>query len=432
MSAFAYRDGVLHSEGVSLADVAAALGTPVYVYSLDEVARRYRAYASAFPDALVCYAYKANANLALCAWLHRLGAGADVVSGGELRVAQAAGVPGSMTIFNGNGKSDREIAAALEAEVLTINVDAVEELDRIAAVAARLGRRAPITLRINPAVDPHTHRHISTGVASSQFGIPVADAEAAYDLVAGDPWLEAVGLHSHIGSQITHLEPFREAAGRVVGLARRLLARGVGLRFLNLGGGLGVDYWRNEDASDNGGAEARLTPADLAAVLSPQLAGLDLKLLLEPGRSIVAPAGALLSEVLHIKHSADVLRVILDTGMNALLRPALYEAHHEIWPVRASVVEMTADIVGPNCETSDVVGHARQLPNLASGDLVAILDTGAYGYAQSSNYNSRPRPAEVAMLGDQWWVVRPAESWEGLLVGQVIPETIKAGAPLPA
>ncbi|MFN8484941.1 MAG: diaminopimelate decarboxylase [Anaerolineae bacterium] len=430
MSAFAYRYGILHGEGVALADVAAALGTPVYVYSLDEVARRYRAYASAFPDALVCYAYKANANLALCAWLHRLGAGADVVSGGELRVAQAAGTPGRMTIFNGNGKSDREIAAALEAEVLTINVDAVEELERIAAVAARLGRRAPITLRINPAVDPHTHRHISTGVASSQFGIPLADAEAAYDHVAATPWLDAVGLHSHIGSQITRLEPFREAAGRVVGLARRLLARGVALRYLNLGGGLGVDYWRS-DADDANGGETRLTPTDLAAVLYPQLAGLDLKLLLEPGRSIVAPAGALLSEVLHIKHSADVARVILDTGMNALLRPALYEAHHEIWPVRAGVAEITADVVGPNCETSDVVGRDRRLPNLASGDLVAILDSGAYGYAQASNYNSRPRPAEVAVLGDRWWVVRPAETWDGLLAGQVIPETILAGAPQP-
>ncbi|MFN8497032.1 MAG: diaminopimelate decarboxylase [Anaerolineae bacterium] len=430
MSAFAYRDGVLHAEDVSLADVAAALGTPVYVYSLDEVARRYAAYAAAFPDALVCYAYKANANLALCAWLHRLGAGADVVSGGELRVAQAAGAPGRMTIFNGNGKSDGEIAAALAAEVLTINVDAVEELDRIAAVAARLGRRAPITLRINPAVDPHTHRHISTGVASSQFGIPLADAEAAYEGVAAHPWLDAVGLHSHIGSQITHLAPFREAAGRVVGLARRLLARGVPLRFLNLGGGLGVDYARSDDADENG-PSARLTPADLAAVLTPQLAGLDLKLLLEPGRSIVAPAGALLSEVLHIKHSADVARVVLDTGMNALLRPALYEAHHEIWPVRDNVVEMTADVVGPNCETSDVVGRARRLPNLVSGDLVAILDAGAYGYAQASNYNSRPRPAEVAVLGGQWWVVRPAETWEGLLVGQVVPQTIMAGAPLP-
>ncbi len=431
MSAFAYRDGWLFAEGVSLADLARELGTPLYVYGLDEVAQRYLAYADAFPDALICYAYKANASLALCAWLRRLGAGADIVSGGELRVAQAAGVPGSMTIFNGNGKSDREIEAALDAEVLSINVDAVEEIERIAGIAARLGRRAPITLRINPAVDPHTHRHISTGVASSQFGIPLADAEAAYQRVVDDPWLEPVGLHSHIGSQITYLEPFQESAERVVALARRLLARGVGLRFLNLGGGLGVDYRHAEDAADADGAEAHLTPADLAAILLPQLVGLDLKLLLEPGRSIVAPAGALLSQVLHVKHSVDVVRVVLDTGMNALLRPALYEAHHEIWPVQANVVTMTADVVGPNCETSDVVGRARQLPALQSGDFVAILDSGAYGYAQSSNYNSRPRPAEVAILGKQWWIVRRAETWEGLLVDQVVPETITADAALP-
>ncbi len=420
MTAFTYRDGVLHAEAVSLAALADALGTPLYVYSFDELARRYRAYADAFPDALLCYAYKANASLAVCAWLRALGAGADVVSGGELRVAQAAGVPGPRTIFNGNGKSDPELQAAIAGDVLSINIDAVEEIERVAAVAARLGRRAPVSIRVNPGVDPHTHRHISTGVASSQFGVALAEVEAAAARVAATPSLELVGLHSHIGSQISELEPLVAAVDVIADLARHVQARGLPLRLLDIGGGLGIDYhrWDSVTAKD----APVLTPADLARAILPRVADLGLQLALEPGRSIIAPAGVLLGQVLHVKHGADSDRVVLDTGMNALIRPSLYEAYHAILPVATAPLALSAAVVGPNCESADVVGRGRALPALRSGDRVAVMDAGAYGYALASNYNSRPRPAEVAVQGDRWRVIRPAETWEGLLSGQTVPD----------
>ena len=423
MSAFTYHQGGLACEQVPLSEIVGRLGSPVYVYSLDEMERRYHAYAEAFPDALLCYAYKANASLAVCTWLRVLGAGADVVSGGELRVAQAAGVPGELTVFNGNGKSDAEIAAAIEGGVLSINADAVEELPRLAAVADRLGRQAPVSIRVNPGVDPHTHRHIATGVTSSQFGVALAQAEAAYAHLAEFPSLDPVGVHSHIGSQITELGPFVEAVERVADLARRLMRQGFPLRLLDIGGGLGIDYHR----WDNGASPTThypppphpLTPSDLAAALLPVAADLGLRLVLEPGRSLVAPAGVLVGQVLHLKQGMDTTRLVLDTGMNALIRPSLYEAYHAVLPLRADVPDLTVDVVGPNCESSDVVGRERRLPALRSGDYVAVMDAGAYGYALASNYNSRPRPAEVVVHGDRWWVTRPAETWESLLAGQV-------------
>ncbi|MCW5850748.1 MAG: diaminopimelate decarboxylase [Anaerolineae bacterium] len=417
MTAFTYRQGDLACEQVPLREIVGQLGSPVYVYSLDEIERRYGAYAAAFPDALICYAYKANSSLALCTWLRTLGAGADVVSGGELRVAQAAGVPGGLTVFNGNGKSDAEIAAAIEGGVLSINADAVEELPRLAAVAERLGRRAPVTIRINPGVDPHTHRHIATGVTSSQFGVALAQAEAAYAHLAEFPGLDPVGVHSHIGSQITELGPFVETVDRLADLARRLMRQGFPLRLLDIGGGLGIDYhrWENTDPPTT----QPLTPTDLAGALLPRVADLGLRLALEPGRSLVAPAGVLVGQVLHLKHGADTTRVVLDTGMNALIRPSLYEAYHAVSPLKAGTPSLTADVVGPNCESSDVIGRGRRLPALRSGDYLAVMDAGAYGYPLASNYNSRPRPAEVVVRGDRWWTVRPAETWEGLLQGQV-------------
>lgn len=421
MSAFSYRRGELYCEGVPLATLAAEVGGPLYVYSLDEIARRYGAYAAAFPEALVCYAYKANGSLALCAWLHSLGAGADVVSGGELRVAQAAGVPGAMTVFNGNGKSDAELRVALEGDVLSINADAVEELARIAAAADRLGQRAPVALRINPGVDPHTHRHIATGVTSSQFGIALAEAEVAFDHLERFTALAPVGIHSHIGSQVTQLGPFVATIDRLADLARRLLDRGAPLRLLDIGGGLGIDY-RRWEAEGHEPSAPRLTPSDLAEALLPRVADLGLRLVLEPGRSLVAAAGALVAQVLHLKRGVDATRVVLDTGMNALIRPSLYEAYHAILPLRDAAPAMTVDVVGPNCESADVVGRARALPALASGDRVAVMDSGAYGYALASNYNSRPRPAEVAVRENRWWLIRPAETWEGLLAGQRLAE----------
>lgn len=434
MSAFTYRGGDLYCEDVPLARLAAEVGEPLYVYSLDEVERRYRPYADAFPDALVCYAYKSNSSLALCAWLYSLGTGADVVSGGELRVAQVAGVPGQLTVFNGNGKSDAEIALAIQGDVLSINADAVEELERIAAVADRLGRRAPVSIRVNPGVDPHTHRHIATGVTSSQFGVAIGEAEAAYAQLARLPSLEAVGIHCHIGSQITQLGPFVETVDLLADLARRLLRHGYPLRLLDVGGGLGIDYQRWQGGNPDA-YRGPLSPAHLAAALLPRVRDLGLRLLLEPGRSLVAPAGVLLSRVLHLKRGADATRVVLDAGMNALIRPSLYEAYHAILPLRAAPTALTADVVGPNCESSDVVGRDRALPSLAGGDLVAVMDSGAYGYALASNYNSRPRPAEVVVRGAQWWVTREAETWDSLLQGQHIPAEVRlkveGGKPMP-
>jgi diaminopimelate decarboxylase len=414
---FDYLHDELCCDGVPVTEIAAEVGTPFYIYSLDEVTRRYRAYTLAFPGALVAYAYKANPCLALVAHLARLGAGADVVSGGELYRALRAGVPPERIIFNGNGKTDPEIDAALAAGICVLNVDSAGELVRVAELARRQDRTAPVAVRVNPDIDPHTHPHVATGLRTSKFGVPISQAPALYVEVVRTPGLRPVGIHCHLGSQIVEVEPLRQAAERIAGLVHDLHARGIELEHVNLGGGLGINYG-GPDALP--GQVPRL--AALAAALGPVVADLGLPLILEPGRSIVGPAGALVGQVLAVKQGLERTFVVLDVGMNALIRPALYAAFHRIWPVQAAPPAMTADVVGPICESADVLGRDRALPRLRPGDLLAVLDAGAYAASMATTYNGQPRPAEVIVSGGCWWLVRRRERWEDLLAGEEIPE----------
>jgi diaminopimelate decarboxylase len=414
---FEYVDEALCCDGVPMAEIAAQVGTPFYVYSLDEVERRYRAYAAAFPGALIAYAYKANPCLALVAHIARLGGGADVVSGGELSRALRAGVPPERIVVNGNGKTRADIDAALAAAVRVLNVDSAEELAPIAEAARRQGRVAPVAVRVNPGIDARTHPYITTGLHTAKFGVPIRQAREMVLEAARMPELRPVGIHCHLGSQILEAEVLQEVAQVVSGLAGEILAWGIQLEHVNLGGGLGIDY----GASATSGKPVP-GPAELAALTLPILADLGLDLILEPGRSIVAPAGALVGQVLGVKRGLERTFVVIDVGMNGLIRPALYGAYHRIWPVHAGRPEVMADVVGPICESADVLGRDRGLPLLARGDLLAVLDTGAYGASMASTYNGQPRPAEVVVRAGRWWLVRPRERWEDLWAGEIDPE----------
>lgn len=407
-SAFHYHDRQLYCDGVPLEAIASEVGTPVYVYSLAEIEARYQAYAGAFPNVLIAYAYKANANLVLCQHLARLGAGADVVSGGELFIARQAGVSAERIVFNGNGKTRQEITDALTGGVRVINVDAAEELEMIAQVAGRLGVRAPVAVRVNPDIEAGAHPHHATGLRQSQFGVPLERALLVYQQAASLSNLHVVGVHTHIGSQITDVAPFARATERIAELVTALQQAGITLRHVNLGGGLGIRY-RDQ---------ALPLPDELAEVVLPIIDSLEVELILEPGRWIVGPAGVLVASVVHVKHGAPD-RVVLDVGMNALLRPALYGAWHAIQSLRQAPAVGNFDVVGPVCESTDVLGRDRELPLLAPGDRVAIMDVGAYGYVLASTYNGRPRPAEVAVHGDRWWLIRQRENYADL-VAQVV------------
>lgn len=400
---FGYRQGELHCEDVPLAEIARAVGTPFYVYSLDDIERRARAYLKAFPGALIAFAYKANSNLAILRKLVSLGVGADVVSGGELWRALQVGTPPQNIVFNGNGKTPAEIGYALDSGVLSVNVDSAEELELVAEVARGRGCVAPISFRVNPDVDPQTHPYISTGLKKSKFGVPIAEAETLYQAARQHPEVAVVGVHCHIGSQITQPGPMLAAAQSIGALVARLRADGIPLSLVNLGGGLGIVY-RDENP---------MTPFEWAAEVRQALSDSSgPRLILEPGRSIVAEAGALVAGVLHLKRTGTKNFLVLDTGMNALMRPALYGAYHEIQPVRDGPLEVKVEVVGPICESADVLGSDRELPVLRRGDLVAVRDAGAYGYSMASRYNQQPLPAEVVVQGDTWRVVTQRETWE--------------------
>jgi diaminopimelate decarboxylase len=412
MHHFAYRSGVLYVEDVSLAQLAAEVGTPFYCYSTATLARHYRVLSEAFEgqNALICYAMKANSNQAVVKTLANLGAGMDVVSEGELRRALAAGVPASKIIFAGVGKTREEMAFALREDIHGFNVESEPELSALSEVAASLGATARVALRVNPDVDAKTHAKISTGKAENKFGIPYAQAPRLYAEARVLPGIAVTGIHMHIGSQITDLEPFGNAFRLMRELAEALIRDGHKLDHLDIGGGLGVPYTSEGDVAP--------PPTAYAAIVKEQLGGLGLKLILEPGRMIAANAGVLVARVLYAKEGVDKTFTVVDAAMNDLIRPTLYEAHHEIWPVaqeRGAMPPIVQDIVGPVCETGDYLALERKLPPFQAGDLLAVMTAGAYGAVMSSTYNTRPLVPEVLVNGERASVVRPRPSYDELI-----------------
>ncbi len=417
MNHFSYRDGRLHAEDVDLAALAAEVGTPFYCYSSATLERHYRVFAAALPkDALIAFSVKANGNLAVLKTLGALGAGADVVSGGEMKRALAAGIPAEKIVFSGVCKTKDEMRLGLEAGIYQFNVESEAELEALNEVAGSLGRRAPITIRVNPDVDAKTHAKISTGHAETKFGIPWSRARAAYALAATLKNIEIVGVDVHIGSQITQLGPFAAAFKRVAELVGVLRAEGHVISRADLGGGLGVPYQLNNEPPPD--------PAAYGALAAEATKGLGTRLILEPGRLIAANAGILVARVIYTKTGERKAFAIIDAGMNDLLRPALYDAYHDIVPIEEPSPEAAReryDVVGPICETSDIFAADRDMAKLKAGDLVAILTAGAYGAVMSSAYNARPPAPEVLVKGAQWAVVRPRMDHDALLATERIP-----------
>jgi diaminopimelate decarboxylase len=424
MHHFDYRDGVLHAEEVALPAIAEEAQTPFYCYSAATIRRHYTVFAQALEglDALVCYAMKANSNQAVLALLRSLGAGMDVVSGGELRRALAVGVdPGKIT-FSGVGKTAEEIRSALEAGIFCFNVESEPELEAISAIAAAAGRTARISLRVNPDVDARTHAKISTGLAENKFGAPLTRAREIYAAAARLPGLEVVGADMHIGSQITDLEPFDEAFSLLAELVRDLRSDGHAISHVDLGGGLGIPYHEGEDPQS-------YHPERYAEIVRRHFAPLRCKLVLEPGRLIVGNAGVLVTRVLYVKRGEAKNFVIVDAGMNDLVRPTLYDAWHEIAPVvpAAGRAQILADVVGPVCETGDYIALGRKISEPAPGDLLAILTAGAYGATQSCTYNSRPLIPETLVDGARWAIIRPRPSLDELIALDRVPEWLREG-----
>lgn len=416
MNHFQYRDGILHAEDVPLDRLAEAVGTPFYCYSTATLTRHYRVFAAALPqDALIAYSVKANGNLAVIKTLGDLGAGADVVSGGELKKALAAGIPAGRIVFSGVGKTKEEMRLALEAGIYQFNVEGEPELEALSDVAAGMGATAPVTIRINPDIDAKTHAKITTGLSETKFGVPWSRARQAYARAARLPGIRVVGVDVHIGSQITELAPFEAAFTRVTDLIARLRADGHAIARADLGGGLGVPYRLDNTPPPE--------PDAYGALIARLTKGLDLQLILEPGRLIVANAGILVSQVIYVKPGETKTFLVLDAGMNDLIRPAMYEAHHDILPVheKAKSPHRRYDVVGPVCETADLFARDRDLPEAKPGDLVVLMTAGAYGAVMASSYNARPPAPEVLVNGQEWSVVRPRATLEALIALDRIP-----------
>lgn len=413
MEEFRYGEGGLLCEEVPLSEIAEGVGTPAYVYSHAALERSYRELEAAFEglDHLVCYAVKANGNLAVLRALANLGAGVDIVSGGELYRVMRAGFDPKKAVFAGVGKTKDEMVAGLGERILMFNVESASELERLDRCAAEHGKRARVALRVNPDVDAETHEHITTGREHDKFGIPAGEALALAERMDEYPCVDLVGVHQHIGSQITKLQPFTESVERSAGLVSELKDRGHDVAYFNIGGGLGIRY----------GDEDVPTPKELVDAVRPHLEGLGVKVLCEMGRYIAGNAGALLTSVLYRKKSGDKSFVVADAGMNDLIRPSHYDAHHEVRAAKDGVSTTTADLVGPVCESGDYLARGRELPDAAEGDLLALMSAGAYGFSMASNYNSRPRPAEVLVKGDRWAVVREREHHPDLVKGELVP-----------
>jgi diaminopimelate decarboxylase len=412
MNHFDYRNGVLHAEAVSLVELADAVGTPFYCYSTATLERHYRVFAEAFAGekALVCYAMKANSNQSVLRTLAKLGAGADVVSGGELKRALAAGIPPERIVFSGVGKTEAELRAALAADILCINVESEPELELLSALASGQGKTARISVRVNPDVDSGSHAKISTGKSENKFGIPLAQARAVYARAAKLPGIRVTGVDMHIGSQITDLVPLEAAFRLLAEFVQTLRADGHTISHVDFGGGLGIPYHMD--------GEAPPLPSAYAAMVKRVTHNLGCTLLFEPGRMIVGNAGILVTRVIYVKQGEAKKFVIIDAAMNDLIRPTLYEAHHDILPVRAfpkGAPEITADVVGPVCESGDYLALGRNLPEPKAGDLLAIMTAGAYGAVQSGFYNTRALVPEVLVKDDQYAVVRPRVEVDDLI-----------------
>ena len=425
MHHFAYRAGVshsnvLHAEAVDISDLAAAVGTPFYCYSTATLERHYRVFADAFAGmagTVVCYSVKANANLGVLATLARLGAGMDVVSEGELRRALAVKVAPERIVFSGVGKTRDEMAFALDSGILAFNVESEPELRALSAVAEARGRTARIAFRVNPDIDAKTHHKIATGKAENKFGVPFAEAPSLYALASRLPGIEPTGVHMHIGSQITELAPFRNAFALLRELVGALRQSGFAIDFVNLGGGLGIPYRSDQPAPP--------LPADYANLVKEEVGGLGLTLLFEPGRMIAGNAGILVAQVLYVKRGASKMFAIVDAAMNDLLRPTLYDAHHEILPVtepKPGTPMVVTDVAGPVCETGDYLALARTLPELRAGDLISVMTAGAYGAVLASEYNSRLLVPEVLVAGNRYCVTRPRPSYGDMLAKERLPD----------
>ena len=412
MNHFAYRAGVLHAEEVALPAIARAVGTPFHCYAAATLERHYRVFAEALAgvDGLICYAMKANSNQSVIRTFVQLGSGLDVVSEGELRRALAAGAAPDRIVFSGVGKTAREIAFAVDTGILCFNVESEPELELISSIAASKGAAVAVAIRVNPDIDARTHAKITTGRAENKFGIPAERAREVYARAATLPGIRVSGVDMHIGSQITDLAPYEAAYQRLADIVRTLRADGHLIDHVDAGGGLGIPYRLDEPPPPD--------PAAYCDIIRRRLGGLGARILVEPGRVLVGNAGILVSEVVYVKAGATKTFVILDAAMNDLIRPTLYDAHHDILPLRQpdlAAEPMVADVVGGICETGDYLALGRRLPPLAAGDLVSIMTTGAYGAVEGSTYNTRLLAAEVMVNGSQWAVVRPRQSYEDLI-----------------
>jgi diaminopimelate decarboxylase len=418
MHHFDYRSGVLHAEAVDIAKLAETIGTPFYCYSTATLERHYRVFADAFSDvkALVCYAMKANSNQAVVRTLAKLGAGADVVSGGELMRALAAGIAPDKIMFSGIGKTAQELALAVDEGILCVNVESEPELELLASIAHGKGRVANISIRVNPDVDPRTHAKIATGKAENKFGIPISRAREVYGRAAKLPGVNVTGVDMHIGSQITDLQPFNDAFALLSEFVLALRADGHAIAHVDLGGGLGIPYRDDNDPPPR--------PEAYAAMVKAATRGLGCTLIFEPGRLLVGNAGILVTRVLYLKRGEAKNFIIVDAGMNDLIRPTLYEAHHDIRPVRRPAQgdwRLVADVVGPVCESGDFLALGRELPEPEPGDLLAVMTAGAYGAVQAGTYNTRPLVPEVLVREGEWALVRPRIEVESLIAMDRLP-----------
>ena len=415
MHYFEYKKGELHCEGIPVREIAEKVGTPFYLYSYHTLVRHFKVFDEAFEGIphLICYSAKANSNLALLRLFVNLGGGVDVVSGGELFRALKSGADPRKIVFSGVGKKEEEIEFALQVGLLLFNAESFQEIERINEISGRLGKKAPLSIRVNPDIDPKTHPYISTGLKQNKFGIDILQAREAYRLAFSLPHLKVIGIDCHIGSQLVQVDPIVEALKKLKGLVKDLREEGMEIQYLDLGGGLGITYEDEEPPH----------PVEYAASILEEIRGFDCTLILEPGRVIVGNAGILVSKVLYTKANEEKRFLIVDAGMNDLVRPSYYGSYHQILPVKQEPrEEQVVDVVGPICESSDFLAKGRALQELRPGELIAVMSAGAYGFSMSTNYNSRPRVAEVLVRDKEMFVIREREDYEDLIRKERIPE----------